>query len=255
MTHRTAGRRGVVAGAVLACALFGLSCNAVREDRRGCPCTLAVEMRSLPLCPVWLYADGRPAGQALKDTCLAVQVPKGPLSLLTAVAGASSSDGLSVHIPLGEEAPPLYAWSAWADCSSDQGSATVCLRRHFCTLALEVVSPPGWAQPFRVEVRGAVDGWSLAAGKPLPGPFRCSLSAGFRCRLPRQRPGDELWLDVVMPEGVVRTFSLGEALRRAGYDWTAEDLPDIGLRLDLSVTEIRLVCEGFGAPIPVEIVI
>ena len=58
-----------------------------------------------------------------------------------------------------------------------------------------------------------------------------------------------------MPEGVVRTFSLGEALRRAGYDWTAEDLPDIGLRLDLSVTEIRLVCEGFGPPIPVEIVI
>ena len=129
------------------------------------------------------------------------------------------------------------------------------LRRHFCTLALEVVSPPGWTEPFRVEVRGSVDGWSLAADAPTAGPFSCTLDRGFRCRLPRQRPGDELWLDVVMPESVVRTFSLGAVLSRSGYDWTAPDLADIGLKLDLSVTEIRLLTDGIWASVPLPIVI
>lgn len=249
MTHRMAGRRVWAVAAVLYILFLSASCNVVKEDRRDCPCTLAVQMRSLPASPVRLFVGGLLAGEAIRDTCLMVQVSKGPRAQLAAVSGALTADGAEVRIPYGSQAPPLYAWQAWADCSGDTGSATVRLRRHYCTLALEVASPPGWAQPFRVSVRGNVDGWSLLAGEPTAGPFQCTLDTGFRCRLPRQRPESELWLDVVMPEGVVRTFPLGEALARSLYDWTAPDLADIGLRLDLSVSEIRLVSTGFGEPV------
>ena len=251
------------------------SCTIVKEGRRDCPCTLSVEMRSLPLCPVRLYADGRLAGEALRDTCLSVMVSRGPQSVLAAVAGAvpgtSVAPGmgaLEVRIPYGSESPPLYAWSAVADCSGDTGSATVRLFRHFCNLVLDVVSPPGWDQPFQAAVRGEVDGWSLTAGPgssvgaaafgggaPTAGPFRCTLSSGYTCRLPRQWPGGELWLDIVMPEGIVRTFPLGAVLLRSGYDWTAPDLPDIGLRLDLSVTQITLSYGVFSEVFPLEIII
>lgn len=255
MMRFAAGRRGCAAAAVLYGSLVWASCEVVKEDRRDCPCTLAVEMRALPVSPVRLFANGLPAGEALRDTCLTVLVSKGPRALLAAVSGALPADGTAVRIPYGSEAPPLYAWQAWADCSGDTGAATVRLRRHYCTLALEPVSPPGWAQPFKVSVRGSVDGWSLSAGEPTDGPFQCTLDAGFRCRLPRQRPESELWLDVVMPEGVVRSFPLGEALARSGYDWTAPDLADIGLRLDLSVSELRLSGGSFREPVtlPLEI--
>ena len=265
MKHFAAGRRWLALSAVLGS--FCLSCIIVKEDRRDCPCTLAVEMRSLPVYPVLLYADGRPAGEALRDTSLSVMVPRGPRAVLVAVAGVGAVAGagsvsvvsgmgaLEVRIPYGSESPPLYAWSAVADCSGDAGSVTVRLFRHFCNLALDVVSPPGWAQPFQAAVRGEVDGWSLTSSAPTDGPFRCTLSSGYTCRLPRQRPGSELWLDIVMPEGVVRTFPLGSVLLRSGYDWTAPDLPDIGLRLDLSVTHITLSYGVFSEVFPLEIVI
>lgn len=272
MKHSAAGRGWLVLLAVLA--FLWLSCTIVREDRRDCPCTLAVEMRSLPVYPALLYADGRPVGEALRDTCLSVTVPRGPRALLAAVAEgaavagsgavavASGMSALEVRIPYGSESPPLYAWSAVADCSDDTGSVTVRLFRHFCNLVLDVVSPPGWSQPFQAAVRGEVDGWSLTAGAtafgggaPTAGPFHCTLSSNYTCRLPRQRPGSELWLDIVMPEGVVRTFPLGAVLLRSGYDWTAPDLSDIGLRLDLSVTQITLSYGVFSEVFPLEIVI
>ena len=255
MKHFAAGRGWLVLLAVFI--LLGPSCTIVKEYRRDCPCTLAVEMRSLPLCPVRLYANGLLAGEALRDTCLSVTVPRGPRAVLAAVAGAMPgvSGALELRIPFGSESPPLYAWSAVADCSGDTGAATVLLARHFCYLSLEVVSPPGWAQPFQAAVRGEVDGWSPDASTPTAGPFRCTLSSGYTCRLPRQRPGSELWLDIVMPEGVVRTFPLGAVLQKAGYDWTAPDLLDIGLRLDLSVTQIMLSYGVFSEVFPLEIVI
>ena len=260
MRLSTAGRGWPVWVVVLV--LIWPSCIIVKEDRRDCPCTLAVEMRSLPACPVQLYADGRLVGEAQRDTCLLVRVAKGPRARLAAVSGVgadagfgSASAALELRIPFGAESSPLYAWSAVVDCSGDTGSATVQLARQHCYLSLEVVSPPGWSQPFQAAVRGEVDGWSLTASAPTYGPFCCTLDEGFRCRLPRQRSGNELWLDIVMPEGVVRTFSLGAALKKAGYDWTAPDLADIALRLDLSVAQLTLSYGVFSAVFPLEILI
>lgn len=59
-------------------------------------------------------------------------------------------------------------------------------------------------------------------------------------RIPRQDPDSPLLLDIVMADSVVRTFSLGSYLKEAGFDWSAPDLGDIDIRLNLSVTSLAV---------------
>ena len=75
-----------------------------------------------------------------------------------------------------------------------------------------------------------------------------------RCRpLPRQLPESELWLDLTTPEGTVRSFALGNYMLDAGYDWTAPDLADLPLQLNLSLTAITLRMGMWETVIPLEI--
>lgn len=240
-------------GPVLLAAVLCLSCKLVVEDRRECPCSLAVELRAVPAFPAQLYLDGMAVGEVRRDTTLRVQVEKGPVALVSALAGAVPSEDGMVRIPLGSEAPPLYAGTLRADCSADTARVRLPLYRQHCFLQLQVNAPPGWGTPYSVEVRGGVDGWSLLDGSPTRGPFHCSALAGLSCRLPRQGPEDPLWLDIAMQDRILRSFPLGDLLRQAGYAWDAPDLPDIPLQLELSVTAVRFLLPGWEAVEPLEI--
>ena len=92
-------------------------------------------------------------------------------------------------------------------------------------------------------------------GLPSSGDFACRLDAGGSVRLPRQAPEEELWLDVAMPDRVVRTFDLGYYLELAGYDWTGADLEDRTLEIDLSVTALTLRIDHWSTVIPLEIIV
>ena len=235
------------------------------EDRRACPCNLSVELEGLPAYPATLYVNGSAAGEALGDTTLTVWVETGGMATVTVVAGAVPSSDRVVWIPYGKESAPLYVFGADVDCTGESAFVRAQMRKQFCTLNLyfkgltegDVTegaqpsvakmiadAPCGFApsvnksQPFSVSIRGSVNGYSLVEGKPLPGAFRCSVE-GTSARLPRQRPGDPLWLDIVLRDSVLRSFPLGTYLEEAGYDWTAPDLPDRDLEIDISVTSIR----------------
>ena len=214
-----------------------MSCSVVLEDRRDCPCALSVVMEGLPEYPVWLYVNDSLSGVALSDTTLLVRVERGAEASVLALSGSRLNDDGRVIIPYGDPCPPLYVFSSRADCSHETGLVEVRMHRHFSTLSL---SFGGAADdvPFRAEVRGCVDGLSIPDGTPLPGDFHCRLDDSLSCRLPRQRPTDQLWLDIVLGDGVLRSFPLDASLRLSDYDWDAPDLEDISLQVDLSVTEI-----------------
>lgn len=235
--------------------VFWASCKLVKEDRRYCPCTLSVVLRDLPAYPLALYVNGAWAGEADADTTLAVWVEKGPRADVVALSGARLLEDGCVHILYGLQAPPLYAFSGVADCSGETGSVTVQLQRHFCTLSLAFEGPPGWGEPYRVQVRGVVGGFRPLDGQPLEGPFLCTLDADYCCRLPRQFASARLWLDIVLPDRILRSFPLDEYLRLAGYDWTAPDLADIPLQINLSITEIRFHMGAWSTVVPLEITI
>ena len=212
------------------------------EDRRECPCNLSVELNGLPAYPAALLVNGSAAGEALGDTTLTVWVETGGMATVTVVAGAVPSSDRVVWIPYGKESAPLYVFGADVDCTGESAFVRVRMQKQFCTLNLyfkglaEGCAPS--VRPVSVAIRGSVNGYSLVEGKPIPGAFRCSVE-GTSARLPRQRLGDPLWLDIVLRDSVLRSFPLGTYLEEAGYDWTAPDLPDRDLEIDISVTSIR----------------
>ena len=234
--------------------LTWVSCSLIKEDRTACPCALTVEVRDLPAWPVRFSLSGEGFYQeweAARDTSFMVRVPKGSLRL-TAVAGALLPRNGAISIPFGYECPPLYAHVALIATPDEAARVQVELHKHFCNLSLTVDGPPGWGEPFWTQIRGGVGGLA-PDGAPEDGNFQCRLDSGGAIRLPRQRPEDELWMDLTTPDGTVRSFALGNYMLEAGYDWTAPDLEDLPLQLDLSLTAITFRTGMWTRVIPLEI--
>ena len=231
--------------------LILLSCS-VKENRTLCPCALSIALRDLP-GPVSVQVvagDHRATYTARQDTVMLVQAPKGKIRLM-AVCGARLEPEQDLEIPYGFECPPVYLYSDLVNTLCDSTRVDVQLNKHFCTLSLQFDSPRGWGEPFWAQIRGNVQGLDRE-GRPVEGDFSCRLDAGFTVRLPRQSPEDELWLDISMPDQVVRSFALGTYMLRAGYDWTAPDLEDLPLQIRLSITELLLQTDLWKTIIPIE---
>ena len=236
---------------LLACFMGWSSC-CILEDRRDCPCTLSVLLQDIPAAGVSVSAGGQ-WQRALRDTTLLFYVPRGSIPLM-AVSGASPDAEGRIRIPEGNDCPPLYLFSGEVECQGESARSVIRLQKQFCTLTLSFEGPEGWNSPLQAGIRGGVGGLS-ADGKQLDGPFHCSLGTDFSCRLPRQHPESELWLDLTLEDCLLRSFSLGTLLQRAGYDWTAPDLEDLPLMMDLSVTQISFHSDDWSPAVtlPIEI--
>ena len=219
------------------------SCS-VKENRAVCPCGLTLELAGLPVRPVVLSVVGEGYSWTEvvhADTALVLPVPKGEVAV-SAVGGALAEGDGSVRIPEGEEAPPLYLYHADVSTEAEQVVLPVVLHKQFCTLALRFKGPPGYGPPFEVAVAGFYGGWR-PDGSPAPGPFSRRLlpgsDGGAVLRLPRQGD-DSLLMHIVFSDQVVRTFALGSYIAAAGYDWSAPDLEDLTLTVDISLTSVTI---------------
>ena len=228
---------------ILAPLLLLSSCS-IKENRAECPCALTRELTGLPVRPVVLGVAGE--GYSFTevihaDTVLVLQVPKGELAV-SAVGGALAEEDGSVRIPEGEEAPPLYLFHADVSTGDEQLVLPVLLDKQFCTLELLFKAPPGYGPPFEVAVEGFYGGWQ-PDGSPAPGAFSRRLLPGSDgravLRLPRQGD-DSLLMHIVFSDQVVRTFVLGTYVAASGYDWSAPDLKDLTLHVDISVTSVTI---------------
>jgi hypothetical protein len=47
-------------------------------------------------------------------------------------------------------------------------------------------------------------------------------------------------MHIVFSDQVVRTFALGSYIAASGYDWTAPDLEDLTLHVDISLTSVTV---------------
>ena len=219
------------------------SCS-VKENRTACPCGLTLDLTGLPVRPVVLSVTGEGYSWTEvvhADTVLVLPVPKGEVAV-SAVGGALAEGDGSVRIPAGEEAPPLYLFYDAISTGSEQVVLPVKLHKQFCTLELSFKGPPGYGPPFEVAVEGFYGGWE-ADGGPAPGSFSRRLLPGSdgraALRLPRQGD-DSLLMDIVFSDQMVRTFALGSYIAAAGYDWSAPDLEDLTLQVDISLTSVTI---------------
>ena len=219
------------------------SCS-VKENRAACPCALMVELAGLPVHPVVLRVAGEEYALTEvvhADTVLVLSVPKGEMAV-SAVGGALAEGDGSIRIPQGEEAPSLYLFHSVVSTDAEQVVLPVSLHKQYCTLELLFKGPSGFAPPFEVAVEGFWSGWE-PDGSPAPGPFSRRLlpGSGGRAvlRLPRQGD-DSLLMHIVFSDQVVRTFALGSYIAAAGYDWSAPDLEDLALTVDISLTSVTI---------------
>ena len=235
-----------------------LSSCSIKENRAACPCALTLELTGLPVTPVVLGVAGEGYSYMKlvhTDTAVVLPVPKGELAV-SAVGGALAEGDGSVRIPVGEEAPPLYLFHAdVSTANAEQMILPVLLHKQYCALELRFTGPPGYGPPFEVEVEGFVSGW-LPDGSPSAGPFSRRLLPGAdgraTIRLPRQGD-DSLLMHIVFSDQVVRTFALGSYIAAAGYDWTAQDLEDLTLQVDISLTSVKLSTDLWTATEDIEL--
>lgn len=220
---------------------FGESCT-VKEDRKDCPCLLSVEFSPLPPGPVEYRIEAMDGSLLARETVAQdsvyfLKVPRDGVRLV-AISGTALAD--DVVIPYGSDCPPAYISHATYDTNYEAVQIRPTFNKHFCTLSIILDGPPGNGGPVQIGIRGRVGALSLE-GRPLAGEFSY-ISSGraspLTCRLPRQAPSEQLLLDIVMEDNLLRTFALGTYLRQSGYDWGEKDLKDVSVTICLSVTHI-----------------
>lgn len=230
------------------------SCT-VKESRRGCPCLLRLFFADTVTRRMHLFVVGEGfsyAAEVASDTALSLSVPRTGVQVV-ASTGAALLPGEGLRIPEGYGCPPLRACCAWVDTDAETVALHPVLRKAHCKLSLAFEGPQGWGTPYWCMVRGGVAGFS-PEGVPVEGAFSCRLDNGGWVFLPRQQEQLPLWLDIALPDQVVRTFPLGRYMLEAGYDWNREDLEDMPLLIRLSVSRLSLLLpSGEEVVFPVEI--
>ena len=135
----------------------------------------------------------------------------------------------------------------------------------------------GYTSPYDIEVWGNVAGVSVWDLMPVQGDFKYApvqKNGVYQVRVPRQEDNS---LEMVMLEisrqarndngeipdqvghdgerAVVDRLPLGEYIARSGYDWTAEDLADVNVALDLEMQQVMITVSGWDGVVVMDIVI
>lgn len=262
----------------------------VKEDRDLCPCTLVLEFpredaerlqNGVTVC-MRGYSDD---GFSLCDTLLAGRaasdgspdkvsgkwsysyvVPKGDVDLAVAysadgLAGELNSSGRWIEIDEGRPCPSIWTCCEKVSARADRVTVPVRLHKNFCRIDIQVRDVDGEKFPFKLRVRGNVNGYGLD-GKPARGAFLCdaerseteSTGYGYAVTVPRQTD-DSLTLEIVTGDGVAKSFAIGNYIASSGYDWTSADLKDICLEIDYARTVISFTIDKWTHSEQFEVVI
>ena len=239
-----------------------VSCS-VKEDRDGCPCWMTVEMpgqvghgSAVILRLHGNYDEGAmdyayKVSESIKADVgiLEYEVPRGSI-------GVSVVNSARLVVPVGEQMDSLYGFFKPYHTRCESVKCDVELHKEFCTVSFTLVDEH-YESPYDIEVRGNVSGvspWDLV---PVSGAFKYAPVAEegvYRLRVPRQVDAS---LEMVMlsNQEIVSRLPLGEYIIRSGYDWTATDLSDVSVALDLEKQQVMVTVSGWDGIVVMDVVI
>lgn len=233
-------------------ALLVAGCS-VKENRQDCPCRLMLDLSGVDtaLVKVLNIQASTTEGIVFADTVRAesfsdLYVRNVTHDEINLLLWGSDDSGESLIIPYGKDCPALYMSAFVADTRGEQYFKEVQLNKNHCLLT--VLFEGREESPYSLTFRGNVNGYD-SFGEPSEGGFACVAYPGgygeSMVVVPRQTDSS-LMLDVE-DEGssVLKTFAIGEYIFRSGYDWAEEDLEDVVIVLDYSVTGLRVVFKGW----------
>ena len=270
--------------------LFLSSCS-IKEDRDGCPCWMMVEMPDQAGddgCVV-LRLRGNSDEDAVDYEyqvteavrvdvgALEYEVPRGSVGVSAVAFGyeipgragydgkSAGYDGDEIRVPVGEQMDSLYGFFKMYHTRCESVLCDVELHKEFCTVSF-TLGEDGYTSPYHIEVWGNVAGVSAWDLMPVQGEFRYApmqKNGVYQVRVPRQVDNS---LELVMLEisnqvgydgerVVVDRLPLGEYIARSGYDWTAEDLADVNVALDLEMQQVMITVSGWDGVVVMDIVI
>lgn len=238
----------------------------VKEHRLICPCRLLLDFSELDtsivseariniLGPAGYIYDGVLNASSFEDEVL-LKVPKGACRLCV----YSGEGGLAVperglHIPYGDECPPVYMQSVLLDTDCERLRKEVSLYKNHCCMSVCIADSKHF--PFGLAVRGRIVGYG-ADGAPVDGDFFCRVESvsdvDWTMSVPRQ-VDDSMVLEVSDGTSVLKTFALGEYIRASGYDWNAANLKDITVGLDYTRTKLTISVRGWDEVYEFDVVI
>lgn len=185
-------------------------------------------------------------------------------------------DGDEIRVPVGEQMDSLYGFFKMYHTRCESVLCDVELHKEFCTVSF-TLGEDGYSSPYHIEVWGNVAGVSAWDLMPVQGEFRYApmqKNGVYQVRVPRQVDNS---LELVMLEipdqvgydgeempgqagddgerTVVDRLPLGEYIARSGYDWTAEDLADVNVALDLEMQQVMITVSGWDGVVVMDIVI
>lgn len=243
----------------------GTGCS-VKEDRVPCPAYLNVSFADRETIVKNVGMLGYTRSEVFREDINVAEynpywvkaVRKGiiTLSAYYGMDGASAS-GHQVTIPVGSQCDSLYAFHEDVDCTGDMAYADVTLHKQFCTVFLDLNKPltgQNSLNHYHLLVEGNTCGFDLLNFKPVEGSFRIEPRAEqgervVRFRIPRQMDDSmKVTITYLTDDGEdipMEKFPLGEYIARMGYNWKAEDLQDIYVKVDIVAGFITVSVDGW----------
>ena len=197
--------------------------------------------------------------------------------------GIVGYDGDEIRVPVGEQMDSLYGFFKMYHTRCESVLCDVELHKEFCTVSF-TLGDDGYSSPYHIEVWGNVAGVSAWDLMPVQGEFRYApmqKNGVYQVRVPRQVDNSLELVMVEIPDQVgydgeeipgqagydgertgddgervvVDRLPLGEYIARSGYDWTAEDLADVSVALDLEMQQVMITVSGWDGVVVMDIVI
>jgi len=231
-----------IAGLVALC-----SCS-VKEDRSDCPCWITVIAENTTSLSAWYGSqkilDNHRGG--LEDHT----VPRGIVDLV-------ASNGIFT-VPEGEQMSGLFAQLLHLDTDGEFVTAGVELKKQFATVTLDFKDEDDGRTAYGIMVYGNVNGADNRTLKPSEGPFCCipeeAPGRGYTFRVPRQKD-ESLRAVLTYNSTEVETIPVGELIRKAGFDWSKENLGDVSILCDLPAHTFTITVKEWEGPVIFEITI
>lgn len=246
-------------------AIAAVPACSIKEDRSSCPCMLTVdfpEAAAKVMMNCW-NQERRIIDDVLEldgEKCIRkYHVPKGSCT----VSAIEGYEGLEVSgevllIPEGKQMSCLYACASDVATDGETAEYKVDFKKNYVKVNLCFSGSETGLCPYDLLVRSNVAGLEMRTLAPVIGTFTCtpeiSEAKGYQFIIPRQLD-ETLSIDLMQGAEIYDTIILGRIIASTGYDWTAEELADIDLVIDLSKREISITVSGWDGPFSTTIII
>ncbi len=244
--------------------MLGTGCS-VKENRDECPCRLVLDFSEVDTSVIrhadlimtaddgFVFTDNMETGDFRQD--YSVPVPRSEVNVEVWNGTEDMLTESGLHIPFGEDCPPVYFHTSTVDARGDSVRETIRMRKNHCRMTVNLNFMEN--SPREVCILGNVDGY-MADGTPSSGYFSYMLQGnaddGYCVILPRQSD-NSMAMEISDDTGVLKRFALGEYVVESGYDWSAPDLEDITVDIDIAFAGITLSIQGWDKTYVFDVVI